>query len=74
MTNYKDFEINRKNGSSNSDERIATDMDCLSKITTEILSETIKNCEYTAGSGCTRCCNSKKELPRFNRKKKIGVK
>lgn len=63
MTNYKDFEINRKNGSSNSDERIATDMDCLSKITTEILSETIKNCEYTAGSGCTRCCNSKKNCP-----------
>ena len=60
MTNYKDFEINRKNGSSNSDERIATDMDCLSKITTEILSETIKNCEYTAGSGCTGCCNSQK--------------
>lgn len=60
MTNYKDFEINRKNGSSSSDERIATDMDCLSKITTEILSETIKNCEYTAGSGC---CNSKKNCP-----------
>ncbi|MFU2416976.1 hypothetical protein [Peptacetobacter sp. AB800] len=64
MTNYKDFEINRKNGnSSNGNERSLTNMDCLSDIFSEIISETIKNCEYTAGSGCTGCCNSQKNCP-----------
>ena len=63
MTNYKDFEINRKNGRSSSDERGFTDIKCLSEITSKISEYTIKECEFTAGSCGTGCCNSKKNCP-----------
>lgn len=63
MTKYDDFEMVIKKGTDSDNERkLSTTMDCfeLSKFSVEM---SIKYCKPTQASGCTGCCNSKKNCP-----------
>ncbi|MFU2416972.1 hypothetical protein [Peptacetobacter sp. AB800] len=54
MTKYSDFDIKIKKTSGENKE---------TRTITPIITYTIKECENTAGSGCTGCCNSKRNCP-----------
>lgn len=62
MTKYSDFEIKIKKSEESENMALDTMRECfeLSKFTVEF---SIKNCDPTNASGCTGCCNSKKNCP-----------
>lgn len=57
MTNYKDFDIKKKVYSNEEDieEKRITILPCITI--------SIKYCDPTNASGCTGCCNSKRNCP-----------
>ena len=61
MTRYKDFDLKVKKGydGENKGERDGTSLDCV----IDSITISIEYCDPTNASGCTGCCNSKRNCP-----------